>query len=429
MRKAAVPLALALLLLLAFSQVAFAYDDSSSTDFSQTSTVNPQLQDSTLSQMAGTNDSQLTSLLSALNASQASGDSSQVSSSLANLQAYASNSAKLKSLLADMNSSLSSGGSLNSTMISQLQSLASSSNDPTLQSLASSFASSYSSGNRSSALSALSNLQSYTSSKGGSPAFDSLVKSLFSGKNGITLNPSALSSFMGLGSLGSNGVPSNLVGMDPAQLFASLGDMQNLLKNIDPSMAAQMLNSMATMSGPGGLDAVKGFKLPSGLSSPTGGGLPSFSVQNPAGAGAIAGGAGVGLEPILLVASMVAAAVVLFLFRGKIASLFRGQALPGEGVVADIPDAEYDPKDARKRVIFAFSGVVRTMGTKGVIKERSDTSREFSAKCAPRPEAGHVTKAGGLYEVAKFSNSEVHESDAAAAESELSAVQGAEQKK
>ena len=85
-----------------------------------------------------------------------------------------------------------------------------------------------------------------------------------------------------------------------------------------------------------------------------------------------------------------------------------------------------NPQDPKHRIIILFGRAVQIMRRKGVPKLRSETHREFSAKCEARPEAEHVTKVSLLYERAKFSALGVGVQDADEAQSEVDVLEEGE---
>ena len=301
---------------------------------------------------------------------------------------------------------------------SVLSKMAANSNDPQFSNLVSQFDAAVSSGNSAAIQSALQNLQSYASTMKNGQVVSSFLDSASVGPGGLTVNPSTLAGLLGLNSLNSQGVPSNLVGMDPTTMVNDLGLVAGLMGSVNPSFGASLAGVLSGLTGPGGVSpgGLSGVQLPS-FSSPFSGGPPSLG-QSSGTQSDLRPGPSFDLQTALVPAALVAAAVALFLLRGRLALLLRGQALPGGVPVADVPDADYDPSSPRKRILYAFSRVVRAMGVKGVIRERADTSREFSRKCGKTPQSPHVSTVSTLYEKAKFSVADVSDADAQTAETE-----------
>ena len=433
-RDAALPVLL-LLSLAAMIPAAYAFDNGDTTSVSLNSSLNQQVLTSTLSQLSGgESNPQFAALLSQFNTSLSTGNATSIQYSLANLKSYQANSGgfngtQLGTLLSKLDTALASGnktsaqGSLSRRQQFQSQ-LAPGASKARLGRLLSQINSSVASGNSTSIQSTLGALKAFQGAGGGNPALGSLLNSLTGGPNGVSVNPSVLSSLLGLDHLNSQGVPSRLVGMDPSQALQSLGLLANLMNGVNPSFGANIANILSGMTGPGGVNglnpgALGSLHLPS-FSTPFGGSPPSL------GSGSAENGTAlpsVGLGQFLIPAAVVGAAVAAFLLRKRLSHLLRGQLLPGPKAVPDVPDAEYDPRDPRKRVMFSFSRVVRAMAGKGVVRDRAETHREFSSRCAVKPEAPQVTTVSGLYERAKFSKYDITDGDATTAESAAAEVE------
>lgn len=295
--------------------------------------------------------------------------------------------------------------------------MASQTNDPQLQALASQFQSALASGNPAAEQAALSNLQSYSKLAQDSPALSALVNSMSASGSGISVNPSTLASLLGAFTPTSQGIPSNMGTESPQQLESDINSLIGLLNGVDPALVSQLLSDLAKM----------GLSFP-GLNSfpslPSFGGLP---LGAPAVGGLSVGGAGgvASLSSYAIPIAIAVAAAVLFIFRNKLRALLRGQTLPGSAPVLELDEEQGDPRTARGRVIRAFNGMLKAMSLRGAVRVRSETHREFASRCRGREEGGAVGEISGYYEKAKFSASDVGEGEAASAERALSDIEGA----
>lgn len=301
-------------------------------------------------------------------------------------------------------------------LASTVTQMASQTNDPQLQALAAQFQQAITSGNTAAEQSALANLQNYGGLAGESPALSALLKSMTSTGNGITVNPSTLASLLGAFTPNSQGVPSNMLSENPAQLASDLSSIMNLMNGVDPSLASQLLNEVGQMS----------LSIPSVSSLPS---LPSLGSKGIVGLpvkGLSVAGAGSPtdlLQELALPAAIAVVAAALFIFRNRFRGLLGGQALPTSGPTLELDEYRGPPGTPRARVINAFNRMLRTMSGRGVVRERAETHREFSTKCTDRQEGRDVKKLSGYYEKAKFSAAEVTEEDAGGAEGALSAIE------
>ncbi|MDG6907565.1 MAG: DUF4129 domain-containing protein [Nitrososphaerota archaeon] len=295
----------------------------------------------------------------------------------------------------------------------QTQQLAS---NPQFQQLMSQFNSSLTSGNSNLTASSLSNLQNFLSSTNSTSLLSSVLKSLQPSGSGVTINPSTLSSLL---NLGPNGLPNGITSGNAASEISGLTSLANLVKNINPQLAGQLLNAATGLSmnfgipskslglnSFGSLNSLKGLQSPS-LATPKLGSSSSPKVQ---------------LELLVVPIILVAACLALFFLRGTLAGLLRGQRVPGveeEKIVL----GEYDPNDPKKRILYYFAKTVQFMRGKGIAKTVSDTHREFSAKCAKAAGSEHVSTISNFYEKAQFSGRSVTNDDANHVERELSSLE------
>ena len=293
---------------------------------------------------------------------------------------------------------------------STLTKLAQQSNDTKLQQLVSQFNSSLASGNGNLTASNLAALQKYLAQTNNTSLLNSLVQSLKPAGNGVTIDPTKISSLL---NVGSNGLPNGLSG-NASQQIGDLTSLANLLKNVNPNLAQQLLNSASNISLKSGVPSSLSGSLGS-LGSLNGLRTPSISTPKLGGSGSPIAL----LRELLIPIVIVAAALTLFAFRGRFSGLMRGQRVPG--VVDEKPEPlEYDPSDPKKRIIYYFLKSIQFMKRRGVPKSGAETHREFSAKCVGNPGSQHVSAISNLYEKAKFSGQMVSNDDANSAEKELS---------
>lgn len=296
---------------------------------------------------------------------------------------------------------------------SQTQQLAS---NPQFQQLLSQFNSSLTSGNSNLTASSLANLQSFLSSANSTSLLSSVLQSLQPSGNGVTVNPTTLSSLL---NMGANGLPSGIGSGNAASEISGLTSLANLLKNINPQLAGQLLNAATGLSmnfgipskslglnSLGSLNSLKSLQSPS-LASPKLGSSSSLKVQ---------------LELLIVPIIVVVACLALFFLRGSLAGLLRGQKVPGV-VEEKIVLGEYDQNDPKKRILYYFAKTIQFMRGKGVTKTASETHREFSAKCAKAPGSEHVNTISNFYEKAQFSGRTVTNDDANVVEKELSSLE------
>lgn len=289
--------------------------------------------------------------------------------------------------------------------------------DPQLQALAAQFEQAMSSGNYNSERSALANLQSYPQLSADSPALSALVRSMTASGDGISVNPSTLASLLGAFSPDAQGVPSNMVAENPAQLASDLSSIMNLMNGVDPSLDSQLLNDLGQMSVSFPSTSSLGSILSLGRSGPAG--LPS----GPLAVGA-AGPPSAALGELGIPVAIVVAVAVLFLLRNRLRRLMGGQTSPGTEETLELDEYEGDPGTPRARVIRAFNGMLKAMSLRGVVRARAETHREFSSRCRGRQEEAAVGSLSGYYEKARFSAAEVSDSDAGAAEGALTRLVG-----
>ncbi len=290
---------------------------------------------------------------------------------------------------------------------STLNSLAQGLNDPNLSKEISQLNSQLSSGNNKAAASTLVQLKADAqNSPGASDALKALLQSLSVGSNGASIDSNLLSTLLGLNNMSPNGVPGGLRHESPSQVSVDLNTIANLLQGVDPNLAAKLIND-ATQLGLGGGGLSLGNLRPPSITYPSitagQGAFPALSPQE-----------------LLLPAVLIAVVVAVYFSRNRVLRVLGTQALPITGEAED--DGSYpglNPQDPRHRIIILFGRAVKIMRSKGVLKLKSETHREFSSKCEARSEAQHVTKISQLYERAKFSALVVSPEDADYAQAEV----------
>ena len=312
--------------------------------------------------------------------------------------------------------------------VNQLANQTTSSN-PQLSSLASRFSSSLNTGNATAERSALSQLEAYPQLGTTAPALQDLLKSLsVNGDGSISVNPGLLGSLLGANSPNSQGVPSGLQGVGSQLATENMNSMISLLNGLTASNPAlvgdllgQLLNDQNQMSL--GLPNGSFGSIPKIQGGP--GSLPGFGAS-PLGGPSVGSVGSVSPSQVsdVLAASIALAVAAAFLLvtRKRVMALLRGQTLPGARTVLETDEVGLEPTP-RNRVLLAFNRMLKAMSSKGTVRERHETHREFSRRCAPLPEGEPVNSVSGYYEKAKFSASEVTEQDAAKAEQEASAVE------
>ena len=159
---------------------------------------------------------------------------------------------------------------------------------------------------------------------------------------------------------------------------------------------------------------------PSGLTGPT---LPTIQPITP-GAPSI-GDFGLPILVILLI--IVAAVAGFFLLKRNQTSGFAPLKILGAIKRRPLAKIDVGPSSLtgspRDMIIHYFRLVVGAMRGRGVQKLDPDTHREFSDKCAPRPEAPPVKNISVLYEKAVFSGRDVTTPEADNAKDYLTQVE------
>ncbi len=250
---------------------------------------------------------------------------------------------------------------------------------------------------------------------GMSSSFQDLLKSMYVGNNGLTIDPNLLASL--LGSINANGVPSGLAGESPQQSSSDLVALASLLKGIDPSLAQQLLTD-ASMIDQG--QAVQGDN--GNLQVPKAGNIPVPKPPSPFSAGPPK------LPSTNLILMMVIPIIIvgvglgLYFSRARIGATLGRRIIPFAGAPEDTSIPDYNPADPRGRIIYYFHRAVQVMRLRGVSKLTSETHREFEAKCAERIEAPDVSGLSTLYERAKFSGQDIVSSEADDAATHLSNI-------
>jgi len=288
--------------------------------------------------------------------------------------------------------------------------------DPALKQSLSQLASQLNSGNTAGAASTLATLQTDANNDPqASAGLKALLQSLSVGQNGLSLNSSKLASQLGVGGSPLR-LPNSLANESPQQLTLDLSTLATLLQGVDPALAAQMLNMLqlggsgANVSLPGSVN-VGGLKVP-GMS------VPSVNLPTV--------GAPSSFDPIvLLVPFAVVIAAGIYVFRGRLLTLFGKQTMPSASAVMEDEGLFHvtDPNDRRQSVYFSFSRAVQIMRARGVPKKVSETHREFSAKTVGRPEGEAVRTVSEAYEKARFTKLEVEDSDVANARTAVDALE------
>lgn len=287
------------------------------------------------------------------------------------------------------------------------------SSNPQFEQLLSQFNSSLTSGNSNLTASNLAQLQNFMRSQNSSGLLSNLIKSLQTTGNGVTVNPSELSSLLNL----SGGLPNGVGRGNALQEMNGLSSIANLVKDINPQLAAQLLNAVENLSlkfgipipsslNFGSLGFLKGLQSPK-VAAPKLGSSSSPKIQ---------------LELLLVPIIIVAACLTLFIFRGRLADLLRGQKTPGV-VEEELQPLEYDPSDPKKRILYYFAKSVQFMKGRGISKSSFETGREFTKKCQDVSGSEHVDSISKLYEKAQFSGRPVTNDDANLAEKELSSLE------
>jgi hypothetical protein len=295
-------------------------------------------------------------------------------------------------------------------------------NNTQVQQLVGQLQSQLNSGNNSGASSTLKQIQGVLNNQSGSQgvpdSLGALLNSLSAGPNGISINPSLLSSLLGLDS--SSGLPSNLQNMSPQSASTALKALSYLLRNVNPSLAEQMLSeSSALQQSIGNTNST----LPSGPGIPKGG-FSTPTIKPPS----LNGGANVAKLPtitpetIILPLVIVGALVALYFSRNRLSSALGRQLFPGQSKRLDLDAPAYDPNSPRSRILYAFAKAVGVMRLKGFEKYTYESHREFAAKCGPSADSPHVSTISSLYEKAKFSGKDVSTTEADQATLELSAI-------
>jgi len=308
---------------------------------------------------------------------------------------------------------------------SALSTLAQGTNNTQLQQLLQQFQSEMSGGNYTEADSTLIKLQNLANSdpQGVPFSLNALLQSLSVGSQGPSVDSSTLASL-----LNSNPDYASGSNQTPQELSIDMQSLASLMQYANSTLASQLLqdsNQLSKSAFGGGASGSVPVSLPgmsgfSGLSiGPVG--TPGISVGAPSG--------GLPSVPIadflipILIAGVVAA---LYLSRGRLGRVVGGQVLPGIGAIRRAKleaAAEEVPSDPRKMIEFYWRRAVGLMTRRGVPKDKSETHREFAAKCETTPERPLVGAISSLYEKAVFSGQEVGAEDARLAASSFQAME------
>jgi hypothetical protein len=189
------------------------------------------------------------------------------------------------------------------------------------------------------------------------------------------------------------------------------------MSKVDPSLANQLFNQADQLS-----QTQTTGNIPQQVGGAT---IPTPSIKTPAiNIHPPSSMPTLNAEDIALPWMIIAAIAVLYFGRKRFSGLLGRQRLPTYESDYDVSSFEgLDPNNPRHRIFAAFSRMVGVMHLRGVTKLSSETHREFSAKCDPRPEKEHVGTISSLYEIARFSKREVTESEALQAESEIGKIE------
>lgn len=282
------------------------------------------------------------------------------------------------------------------------------------------------SGNNTGAQRTLTQLQNYiqsSNSTGTSPLLRDTINSMTVNSNGLSIDTNQLQNL--IGQPDNNGMPTGLEGTDPSETARGLSILSSALNSVNPlaasnllSYALQLQNSLGSGllgNDPGGsngltVPTIPPITVPDVTPRPGGQvGQPSLPTIQPINPGAPSiGDFGMPILVILLVA--VTAIAGFFLLRRSNSDGFASLGI--FGVIRRKPAVKLDSGPSltgspRDMIVHYFRMVVGAMRGRGVLKLDPDTHREFSDKCAPRPEAPPVKNISVLYEKAVFSGREV----------------------
>ncbi|MDG6995150.1 MAG: DUF4129 domain-containing protein [Nitrososphaerota archaeon] len=243
-------------------------------------------------------------------------------------------------------------------------------------------------------------------------SLNALIQSTSVGSGGVAVNASQLSNL-----IASDSNSSGLVGESSTQSYVDINTLANLMSKVDPSLANQLYSqadqlSQAPTTGTipqqvgGATIPVPSIKTPEiNIHPPSS--IPTLNAEDIA-------------VPWLIIAGI----AVLYFGRKRFSGLLGRQRAPTYESDYDISSFEgLDPNNPKHRIFATFSRMVGVMRSRGVTKLRSETHREFSARCDPRPEKEHIGTISSLYEIARFSRREVTESEASQAESEIGKIE------
>jgi hypothetical protein len=249
-----------------------------------------------------------------------------------------------------------------------------------------------------------------TNSSGMSSSLQDLLKSLYVGNTGLTVDPNLLAS--SLGNTNSNGMPSGLASESPQQAASDLQTLASLLQGIDPSLS-QQFSSDASMINQGQAQTGSNETLPipksAGLPVPQPPALSTPALSTPA----------IIKFPTMSLVLMIvgpiiiiSAGLAIFFSRSRLGTLLGSRVSPNGTTIEDTTMPEFLPNDPKGRIIYFFHKTVQIMRLRGVSKLTSETHREFNAKCSNRIEGPNVSRVSGLYEKAKFSGQDIVSSEA-----------------
>src|SRR3989442_3597201 len=235
-----------------------------------------------------------------------------------------------------------------------------------------------------------------------------------------------------------SGMPTGWQGESPFQTAGDLRILGDLMTNIDPKTGSSLLQGSDLLNGEissglfgkippgfGGLGGLGGLggqnpgipgipkipfgNLPSGLlghpSLPGVPSIPSVASSVP-GVPSIPPTGGLPTLP-LIIAGLAGAAIVLFIFRKRLAMLGRRITSTTLKTKPVKPGTGLNLQNPRDLIIYYFRKAVATMSKRGFPRLDPETHREFSEKCSPRPEAPPVKNISVLYEKAMFSGRDV----------------------
>ncbi|MDG6999361.1 MAG: DUF4129 domain-containing protein [Nitrososphaerota archaeon] len=300
-------------------------------------------------------------------------------------------------------------------VVNAMSSLAQGTNDSSTSQLISQLKSQIRSGNYAGANQTLLQLQQLARQDSNvPPSLKDLIQSTSGSSNGLSVNTTRLASLLASGSNSSG-----LIGESPTKSFTDLNTLAGLLQTIDPTLANQLLNQADQISATPNGGASQQQHIGASVNPPSIQ-TPVINVRAPTSFPAL------GAVELVMPWLIILAAAFLYFGRKRVVPFLGRQTLRIEEThFNDFEKEDFDPSNPKHRIFAAFAKTVRTMRARGVSKLKSETHREFSAKCQKRPESEHVNAVSSLYEMAKFSGRDVGHSEVQKAESEASEIEAA----